>query len=284
MGEEKVLVTSKELFRTSREKSCAIPAPNFIDAQSMKDYVEVAEELGLPVILALAEVHLEFITLEEAAYFGKYYAEKADVPVVLHLDHGMTTSTIKKAIDVGFTSVMIDASQDDFETNVKKTKEIIDYAHPKGVVVEAEIGHVGSGVNYENHEETDSQYTKVEDAVRFVEETNVDSLAISIGTAHGMYKGIPEINFERLKDIANAIPTPLVLHGGSSSGDSNLNRCGLDGISKINIFSDLINAAQEGIVNEKPTNYLDLKKIVSQSMKDCLRHYYEVFNTKKILK
>lgn len=279
-----MLVTSKELFKASREKSCAIPAPNFIDAQSMKDYVEVAEELGLPVILALAEVHLEFITLEEAAYFGKYYAEKADVPVVLHLDHGMTPSIIKKAIDVGFTSVMIDASQDDFETNVKKTKEIIDYAHPKGVVVEAEIGHVGSGVNYENHEESDSQYTTVEDAIRFVEGTNIDSLAISIGTAHGMYKGIPEINFERLSDIANTISTPLVLHGGSSSGDSNLNRCGLEGISKINIFSDLINAAQVGIDTEKPTNYLDLKKSVSRSMKDCLRHYYGVFNTKKIIK
>ncbi|OJG34105.1 ketose-bisphosphate aldolase [Enterococcus devriesei] len=249
----------------------------------MKDYVEVAEELGLPVILALAEVHLEFITLEEAAYFGKFYAEKVNVPVVLHLDHGMTPSIIKKAIDVGFTSVMIDASQDDFETNVKKTKEIIEYAHPRGVVVEAEIGHVGSGVNYENHEETDSQYTTVEDAVKFVEETNVDSLAISIGTAHGMYKGVPKINFDRLQEIASAIPTPLVLHGGSSSGDENLNQCGLKGISKINIFSDLINAAQDGIIQENPTNYLDLKKVASKSMKNCLRHYYEVFNTQQIL-
>ncbi|MEO1770499.1 class II fructose-bisphosphate aldolase [Candidatus Enterococcus ferrettii] len=279
-----MLVTSKELFKQSKVKNCAIPAPNFIDAQSMKDYIEVADELSLPVILALAEVHLEFITLEEAAYLGKYYAEKAEVPVVLHLDHGMTPSIIKKAIDLGFTSVMIDASQDDFETNVKKTKEIIDYAHPRGVVVEAEIGHVGSGVNYENHEETDSQYTTVADAVRFVEETNVDSLAISIGTAHGMYKGIPEINFQRLEEIAAAISTPLVLHGGSSSGDENLKRCGLEGISKINIFSDLINAAQEGINQEKPVNYLELKKVISHSMKSCLRHYYRVFNTEKIAK
>lgn len=278
----RMLVTSKELFKISKEKGVAIPAPNFIDAQSMKDYVEVAEELNLPVILALAEVHLEFITLEEATYFGKFYAEKAKVPVVLHLDHGMTPSVIKKAIDLGFTSVMIDASQDDFETNVKKTKEIIEYAHPKGVVVEAEIGHVGSGVNYENHEETDSQYTTVEDAIRFVEETNVDSLAVSIGTAHGMYKGVPEINFERLNEIAKAIEIPLVLHGGSSSGDDNLNQCSLQGISKINIFSDLVNAAQKGIDEEKPNNYLDLKKVVSNSMKKCLKHYYGVFCTNKI--
>lgn len=277
-----MLVTSKELFKVSREKGFAIPAPNFIDAQSMKDYVAVAEELNLPVILALAEVHLEFISLEEAAYFGKFYAENAKVPVVLHLDHGMTPSIIKKAIDVGFTSVMIDASQDSFETNVKKTKEIIDYAHPKGVVVEAEIGHVGSGVNYENHEETDSRYTTVEDAIQFVKETQVDSLAVSIGTAHGMYKGVPEINFDRLHEIAEAVDTPLVLHGGSSSGDSNLNRCGLEGISKINIFSDLVNAAQNGINSEKPENYLDLKHVVSTNMKNCLRHYYEVFCTNRI--
>ncbi|MGX7205898.1 class II fructose-bisphosphate aldolase [Enterococcus pingfangensis] len=277
-----MLVTSKELFKVSREKGFAIPAPNFIDAQSMKDYVTVAEELNLPVILALAEVHLEFISLEEAAYFGKFYAENAKVPVVLHLDHGMTPSIIKKAIDVGFTSVMIDASQDSFETNVKKTKEIIDYAHPKGVVVEAEIGHVGSGVNYENHEETDSRYTTVEDAIQFVKETQVDSLAVSIGTAHGMYKGVPEINFDRLHEIAEAVDTPLVLHGGSSSGDSNLNRCGLEGISKINIFSDLVNAAQNGINREQPENYLDLKHVVSTNMKNCLRHYYEVFCTDRI--
>lgn len=277
-----MLVTSKELFKISQEKGFAIPAPNFIDAQSMKNYVEVAEELNLPVILALAEVHLEYISLEEAAYFGKFYAEKAKVPIVLHLDHGMTPSVIKRAIDVGFTSVMIDASQDDFETNVKKTKEIIEYAHPRGVVVEAEIGHVGSGVNYENHEETDSQYTTVADAIQFVKETQVDSLAVSIGTAHGMYKGIPEINFERLDEIAKAVETPLVLHGGSSSGDDNLNHCSLQGISKINIFSDLVNAAQNGINNEEPKNYLELKEVVSNSMKNCLKHYYGVFCTNKI--
>lgn len=278
-----MLVTSKELFRKAREQACAIPAPNFIDAQSMKDYVDVAEEMNAPIILALAEVHLEFISLEEAAYFGKFYAEQASVPVVLHLDHGMTPEIIKKAIDLGFSSVMIDASQDDFESNVRKTKEIIDYAHPRGVVVEAEIGHVGSGVNYENHAECDSQYTTLQDAQAFVKATGVDSLAISIGTAHGMYKGLPEINYQRLNEIFAAVETPLVLHGGSSSGDDNLNRCSLEGISKINIFSDLINAAQRGIEQQQPTNYLDTKKIVSSSMKDCLRHYYSVFGTVKML-
>lgn len=276
-----MLVTSKGLFKKAQEGNYAIPAPNFIDIESMKGHIEVAEKLELPVIIALAESHLgDTISLEDAAILGKKYAEAASVPVVLHLDHGMTPTIIKKAIDLGFSSVMIDASQDDFETNVKKTKEIIDYAHPRGVVVEAEIGHVGSGVNYENHEQTDSKYTTIEDAISFIEATHVDSLAISIGTAHGVYKGTPEINFERLKEISSAVDTPLVLHGGSSSGDANLNQCSLNGITKINIFSDLLNAAMDEIQAVQPQSYLDLKSAAKRGMQSCLAHYYEVFGTK----
>lgn len=275
-----MLVTTKELYLKAQEGSYAIPAPNFIDLDSMRSYVEVAEELQKPVILALAESHLDYISLEEAALLGKYLAEKASVPVVLHLDHGETVDNIKKAIDLGFTSVMIDASRDDYETNVRRTKEIVEYAHEQNVVVEAEIGHVGSGVNYENHEQTDSVYTSVEDAVNFVKDTDVDSLAISIGTAHGMYTGEPKINFERLEEIRQAIPTPLVLHGGSSSGDENLSNCSKNGITKINIFSDLANAALDAIDDNNPENYLELKDVVNERMKKVLTHYYGVFNTK----
>lgn len=277
-----MLVTSKELFKKAQEGKFAIPAPNFIDLESLRWHVETAERHNLPLILALAEAHIgENITLEDAALVGKKYAEEAKVPVVLHLDHGTTPEVIKKAIDLGFSSVMIDASQDTFEENVRKTKDIIDYAHPKGVVVEAEIGHVGAGENYENHETSDSQYTTVEEAKKFAEETGVDSLAISIGTAHGMYKGIPEINFDRLKETAAAVDTPLVLHGGSSSGDENLNRCATNGITKINIFSDLLVAAKEEIDNNKPETYLDVKALSKQGMQKCLEHYYAVFETRE---
>jgi fructose-bisphosphate aldolase class II len=203
----------------------------------------------------------------------------------LHLDHGTTPSLIKEAIDLGFTSVMIDASMKDFDENVKSTKEIIDYAHAHGVVVEAEIGHVGVGKNIgvsESEAEDSSSYTTVDSAVEFVKQTNVDSLAISIGTAHGLYKGIPKINFDRLKEIANAIPTPLVLHGGSSSGDDNLNRCALEGITKINIYTDFLVAAKKEIDEKNPENYLALKSMAKQGMQKCLEHYYKVFNTQKI--
>lgn len=278
-----MLVTSKELFQKAQQNHFAIPAPNFIDLESLRWHVETAEKLNLPLILALAEAHIgENITLEDAALVGKKYAEKSSVPVVLHLDHGTTPEVIKKAIDLGFSSVMVDASQYPFEENVRRTKEIVEYAHKKGVVVEAEIGYVGANENFEGHEGKDSRYTAVEEAKKFTEQTNVDSLAISIGTAHGIYKGVPKINFERLKEIRAEVETPLVLHGGSSSGDDNLNRCALEGITKINIFSDLLVAAKKEIDSNPLESYLEVKKAAKKGMQQCLEHYYNVFETKQV--
>ncbi|MBO5883695.1 MAG: class II fructose-bisphosphate aldolase [Clostridia bacterium] len=281
-----MLVTSKEMFKIAQEKQFAIPSANFIDLESLRWHVEVAEKLGYPLILSLAEAHIgENITLEDAALVGKKYAEEASVPVVLHLDHGTTPELIKRSIDLGFTSVMIDASMEDFDENVRRTKDIVHYAHSHGVVVEAEIGHVGVGHNIgvaESATADDSSYTSVESAVEFCKCTDVDSLAISIGTAHGLYKGIPKINFERLAEIASAIDTPLVLHGGSSSGDENLNKCAKGGITKVNIYTDFLVAAKNEIDEGNPDNYLALKKLAKAGMQKCLEHYYKVFDTQKI--
>ena len=276
-----MLVSSKELYKTARKNNFAIPATNFVDQTSIKAYIEVAEKLNLPIILAYAEVHKEFLSFDEAIYLGKYYGEKAKVPAVLHLDHGTTKELIIRAIDEGFKSVMIDASMDSFEDNVKRTREIVDYAHLRGVVVEAEIGHVGGGEDYKSKDDSDSIYTTVEEAKKFVELTEVDSLAISIGTAHGAYKGKPVIDFNRLKEIRNAIDTPLVLHGGSSTGDDNLGRCATEGISKINIYTDLVTAAFNKTQEIKSNDYYELRNAQTEGMKECLEHYYDVFQTKK---
>ncbi len=280
-----MLVTSTELFKAAREQRFAIPSANFIDTESLRWHVETAEKLGLPLILALAEAHMgESITLEDAALLGKKYAEEASVPVVLHFDHGTTPELIKKAIDLGFTSVMIDASMEDFDENVRRTNDIVAYAHARGAVVEAEIGHVGVGQNIGVSEggADHSSYTSAESAVDFVKATGVDSLAISIGTSHGLYKGTPNINFERLAEIFDAIDTPLVLHGGSSSGDENLNKCATGGISKVNIYTDFLVWAKAEIDKEQPDNYLALKRCAKAGMQSCLAHYYEVFATKPV--
>ena len=278
-----MLTNSKKIFEQAKKQKFAIPAPNFIDLDSGRAFVQVADKLGLPIILAFAQSHMHIMSIEEAALIGHHLAATANVPVVLHLDHGLDIQITQRAIDLGFTSVMIDASQESFAKNVEMTKAVIEQAHKKNVVVEAEIGFVGSGQNYEDHTQSDSVYTELEDAINFAKQTNVDSLAISIGTAHGFYKGTPKINFERLEQIAAAIDTPLVLHGGSSSGDENLAKCATMGIVKINIFTDFVSAAIKNIKAQEPQDFLKLKEISNDSFKQTLEHYYKVFNTQRCI-
>lgn len=275
-----MLVNSKELFKKAQEGHYAIPSANVLDMESIKYHVGVAQELGLPLIVGVAEAHLgDNLTLEDAALVGKKYADAASVPVVLHLDHGMSVETCKKAIDLGFTSVMIDASMKSFEENVAITKEVVEYAKAKDVSVEAEIGHVAS--NFDEND-TDALYTTAEEAKKFCEESGCDSLAISIGTAHGVYKAkaIPEISFDRLAEIHAATDVPLVLHGGSGSGDDNLNRCAKEGISKVNIYTDLYLAAMESADESGAKDYLSLRAAIKAGIQNCLKHYYSVFETK----
>ncbi len=281
-----MLVTTKEMFEKSRKEGYAIVAPDFWDSNSCKVYVETAEELGVPVILSFAQAHSEMLSVEEALALAKFYGEKASVPVAIHLDHGLDVETVKKAVDLGYTSVMIDASSQPYEVNVARTKEVCDYAHAHGVVVEAELGHVGSGdvITSENKEAlTDDRsiYTEVEMAKQFVEETGVDSLAVSIGTSHGLYKGTPVIDFDRLHELRDALPIPLVLHGGSGSGDDNLERCATEGISKINVFTDFTIAALDAIKGEE---YINLYKMILDAdagIKEKLKYYFRLFHTGK---
>lgn len=271
-----MLVHSKEMLIEAKKNRFAIPATDFIDLDSARKFVEVAEELKLPLILAFAQSHRHLISLEEAALIGKHLAENVKAPIALHLDHGEDFEFVKKSIELGFTSVMIDASREPFEKNIEITKRVVEYAHKFNVPVEAELGYVGTAADH------DSIYTEVEDVVQFVEETNVDSLAISIGTAHGHYKGEPKINFERLKEIDAVTDIPLVLHGGSSSGDENLSKCASLGIAKINIFTDLFHGAYENIMKNKPENYIEMKKLANEGFENVLKHYYKVFKTKPI--
>lgn len=277
-----MLINSKDLLIEAKKLGFAIPATNFIDLNAARSLVSVAEERGLPLILPFAQSHRDILSLEEAALIGRFMAEKASVPIVLHLDHGEDFQYIKQAIDLGFTSVMIDASQDSFEDNVLKTQEVVAYARKYHVTVEAELGHVGANDYSESALLTDSIYTEVKDVIQFINETQVDSLAVSIGTAHGNYKGEPKINFQRLQEIVAMTDIPLVLHGGSSSGDENLNRCALNGIAKINIYTDLLNGAMNEIQKQQPSGYIELKEAADNGMKQVLNHYYDVFETKRI--
>ncbi len=277
-----MLVNSKQLFRTAQAEHFAVPGANFLDTEGIKSHIAVAEELQLPLIVEVAEAHLGAnLCLEDAALIGRRDAEQASVPIVLHLDHGERVETCKKAIDLGFTSVMIDASQKNFEENVEITRKVVEYAHTHGVTVEAEIGHVAS--NFDQND-TNALYTTAEEAKAFTEASGCDSLAISIGTAHGVYKAkaIPEISFEALASIRAATDIPLVLHGGSGSGDENLRRCAQGGICKVNVYTDLYLAAMKAVRKNGTENYLALMNAVKQGMAECLKHYYSVFETKTV--
>lgn len=275
-----MLVSTKEMLQRARREGYAVPAPNFFDLRSASAYLEVAEALNKPLILAFAQAHMDQFDLEDAAMIGRYLAKKASVPVALHLDHGTDETIIKQAIDLGFTSVMIDASQEKIEENIMKTKAIVAFARPREVAVEAELGHVGAGDNYEDHEHSDSIYTKASEVEKFIEMTDVDSLAISIGTAHGIYKGKPKISFNTLHDIFSKTAIPLVLHGGSSSGEENLHRCATEGIAKINIFTDIVEGGMKAINNGRPMELFELENLRSRGMKAVLEEYYHLLATK----
>lgn len=277
-----MLVNSKKILLGAKQGHYAVPATNIFNLESIKGVISAAEEMDCPLMVCLAEVHTPILSIEEAAVIVKHYAEKSSQNIVLHFDHGFDPEMIKRAIDAGFTSVMIDGSSLSFEENVAKTKEIVEYAHARNVTVEAEIGHVGGGESYLEPEDDDTMLTDAVEAEKFARITGIDSLAVSIGTAHGEYKGTPKLNFERLEEIAEIVDVPLVLHGGSGSGDGNLSKAVEKGICKVNIFTDLTIAARNSTKDGYEARpYTDTMQMAADAIKKCTEHYYEVFRTKR---
>lgn len=238
-----MLVNMNDVLLPAQKGGYAVGLFNTVNLELAKGVLAAAEELHSPVIIGTAEIFLPYSTLEELSYFLLPMAEKASVPVVVHLDHGLKAETCKRALELGFTSVMFDCSADDYETNIQKVREITQIAHAKGATVEAELGHVGDN---EDSAEGSSQltdpsayYTVPAQAKDYVERTGVDALAIAVGTAHGTYKLPPKLDFDRISEIAKVIDTPLVLHGGSGLSDDDFKTAISRGISKVNIFTDI---------------------------------------------
>lgn len=276
-----MLANSKFLLETAKKQNYAIPHANLIDQHTLKGIIKTCDELQKPIIVGWAEAHTPYITMEEAAVLTKYYSAKTNVPVVLHLDHGSSFETVKKAIDFGFTSVMFDGSMLPFHENVEKSREIVAYAHQLGVTVESELGHVGNGSDYELESAgLKDLYTKPEEAAEFIKLTGVDSLAVAIGTAHGEYVGTPEIDYVRLAELRKAVDIPLVLHGSSGTGLDKIAKCIDGGINKVNICTDLLKAAQNYLKEWAPTTtYDELSIHIEEAVKDCLKEYYKALRT-----
>lgn len=237
-----MLVTLNEVLRDAQKKHYAVGLFNTVNLEMAQGVICAAEELCAPVIIGTAEILLPCASLEELAPLLSDMAKRAKVPVVLHFDHGLSIEKVRRAMDLGFSSVMYDCSALLFEENCRETAELTRAAHAAGITVEAELGHVGSA---ETPEGDQSIYTNPENAAVFAERTQVDALAVAIGTAHGTYQAKPQLNIGLLKQIAQTVDVPLVLHGGSGLSDEDFQNCIQNGIAKVNIFTDINQAAAD---------------------------------------
>ncbi len=242
-----MLVTLKELLDQAKIEHKAVGAFNGTTLEAIRGIIQAAEELNCPVILQHAQSHDDIIDLEEIGPIMKYYAERAKVPVALHLDHGSSFERCVQALRLGFTSVMYDASAKSFEENAEETKEIVKIAHAVGASVEAELGHIftsevvhgegGSADSKDDYDDLDDIYTDPEVAKKFVELTGVDCLAVAFGTTHGVYLTEPKLDLPRVARIREAANVPLVMHGGSGVSDEDYAVAIENGICKVNYYT-----------------------------------------------
>lgn len=235
------LCPSRPLLDAATRAGKAIAALNFYNAETLIAHLRAAKASNESIILQTTEATINYLGLELIVAMGTAAADQLEQPVALHLDHGSSYDLAARCVDKGYTSVMIDGSKLSFADNCVLTRRVVEVAHAAGVSVEGELGHVGQ--NTEGTTLPTQFLTEAKDAARFVTETNVDALAVAIGTAHGFYRGEVRLDFDRLREIKAAVPnTPLVLHGGSGVSAELLQKSIAFGIRKVNFGTELKNA------------------------------------------
>lgn len=284
----------KTLLDDARQMHYAIPGFDVSNYEMIKAVLDVCEEERSPALFMCLKpdmqnngIHLITAMLKEAV---KHYT----IPICIHLDHATQMADIQEAIAAGFTSVMYDGSELPFEQNAANTKAVVDYAHPSGVSVEAELGHVGDGISGSNDgtaEDTgasdhpEDSLTDPEDVARFIRITDVDALAVAVGTVHGVYRGTPELRFDRLEAISKVSEKPLVLHGGSGTPDALMQKAISLGICKINIYSEVLHGLNAGL-KQKLNSIENLSmwpifvyEEANRQMRDVIRHKIRTFGS-----
>lgn len=291
-----MLVSLKELMKAASEGGYAVGAFNVSNLESLMAIMEAAEETGHGVILNYAEVHAPFLSMEQAAVIMLDAARNASVPVCVHLDHGSSMEACIRAIRLGFTSVMLDASAEDYETNVRATDQIVRLAHSVGVTVEAELGHIFSSnmglaespeeaETLDSYESADVVYTDPATAKDFVERTEVDVLAIAFGTTHGIYTKKPVLDLDRITKIRQAIDIPFVMHGGSGLSKEEFQTAIQNGIRKINYYTYMTLAGGKAVkeaMDQKGADenvfFHDIPMIAVRAMKENVKQAIRVFS------
>lgn len=287
-----MLVHIKELFRNHFAGEFAYPAFNTQDLETTIGIVQAGEELGVPVIAATSEGTISYAGLETIYEIVVTLAQKAKSPVALHLDHGKDMDRLKRAIALGYSSVMIDHSGLPFEQNVRDTKEIVEFAHKHGVWVQGEIGRLRGSEDWVSVSDAQTLLTDPKDALRFYQATGVDTLACSVGTVHGIIKirgGVkPHVDLPRIKAIHDLVPIPLVLHGASGVDEQTISEAIRNGISIINIDTELRIAfadALRAFLKTKPDE-IDPRRIMKpaiEAIKMTARSKLEEFKTRSLI-
>lgn len=233
------LIGLDRMLKEAQANHYAVGAFNYCNVETAQAIMEKGCELRSPVMYIIGPCEIPLLGAKMMVNIARLVAAEADVPVCLHLDHAKDIDLVKECIEAGFPSVMMDASQYEFEENVRLTKLVVDMAHAKGITVEGELGAVGMVDNSVSEGEVVTSLTDPNKAAEFVERTGIDALAIAIGNAHGIYTQSPVLDFERLQAIRNATSIPLVLHGGSGTPVDQLHQAIDIGISKVNVASEL---------------------------------------------
>ena len=275
------LKNTKNMLLAAQAGNYAVPAFNIHNLETFQTVVETCQQLRSPVILAATPSTVKYADRDYLIALTEIAMEKVDIPMAFHLDHHEDVENIKQTIAAGCRSVMIDASRLPFQENIERVKAVVDFAHVCGATVEAELGKLVGVEDDLVVAASDSIYTNPADAVAFVEATGIDTLAVAIGTAHGLYKGVPKLDFERLQEIRQRVDIPLVLHGASDVPDELVKKAISLGICKVNIATDLkipFSKAIKDFFQEDPTandprKYLTPAK---EAMREVVRHQVEI--------
>ena len=274
------LVTMKDLLKRAEEKNIGWGAFSVGNMEMVKGAIRAAEELNTPIILQIAEVRLKNSPLHLMGPMMVQAAKEAKVDVAVHLDHGLTFETVDKALELGFTSVMLDASTLPFEENIAKVKTVVEKARKYGATVEAELGLVGG--SEDGSCDHGIRCTDPEDAVVYARETGIDALAVAIGNAHGNYPVAPTLAFDVLEKIHEKVDIPLVLHGGSGITDKDFQRAISLGIRKVNIatasFNSLTAHVEKDMASTDKQNFFDLNEAMVQGTYENVTRHILVFN------
>lgn len=273
-----MLANIKYWEETAQKNGFAIPHFNVWNAEMLMGVIEAAEETKAPIIISFGTGFIGNTIFEEFAPMMVSMAKNASVPVITHWDHGRSLEIVQNAYNYGMNSVMRDASAEPLEENIRLTKEVVDYFHPLGIPVEAELGHVGNETVYEEALSA-YQYTNPDEAAEFVNRTGCDSLAVAIGNVHGEYSSDPKIAFDVLKKVRELVDVPIVLHGASCIGDEDIKKAISLGVSKINIHTELCLAAMDAVRESSDKSFLELERAVRGAVKQRAKEKILLFGT-----